>query len=120
MGVALTVCEKAVQAHYERAARAKERNAEWTTRVGRELRAGAHGARGRAAERAMDRRGGALGFADIAVACAWGFAQTTLADLVETHRSAPLTALSDFCERAEELPAFRAAPPMHGVVAPVG
>jgi glutathione S-transferase len=114
-GLALTVMEKAVQRHYERALRPPEKRHEpWTARVDRQLAAGLE---------ALDREtpasgwigGGVLGVADIGVVCAFGFTQLMLADVVDKARYARLAA---FCARAEELPAFRAAPALDGVSAP--
>ena len=58
--------------------------------------------------------GGELGLADISVACAFGFTQAVLADIMEVRRYSNLAA---FCARAEALPAFRAAPPEDGATA---
>ena len=119
-GVAMTVAEKAVQMHYERALRpVEQRNEDWMERVGRQLRFGLE---------ALDKEvpetgwigGSQIGGADIAVACAWGFGQTTISDLIEMVDFRLYPRLSDFCARAEELPAFRKAPPIDGVTAPVG
>lgn len=119
-GVALTVCEKAVQAHYERALRApEERSEDWIQRVGGQLRASLD-----ALERELPERGWiggeALGVADITVACAWRFTQSTIGDLVEMFDFRNYPRISDFAARAEELKAFRAAPGIDGVTAPVG
>jgi len=112
-GVALTVMEKAVQRHYERMLRPAEKQHEpWVDRVMGQLTAGLS---------ALDAElpgsgwmGGELGVADITVACAFGFTQSVLGDLVETSRYPNLGA---FCARAEALPAFRAAPPEDGATA---
>jgi glutathione S-transferase len=115
-GLALTVMEKAVQRHYERALRPEEKRHEpWIARVDRQLAAGLE-ALEREAPGAGWIGGGALGVADISVACAFGFTQILLADLVDEARHPRLAA---FCARAEALPAFRAAPPLDGVMAPV-
>jgi glutathione S-transferase len=115
-GLALTVMEKAVQRHYERALRPPEKRHEpWIARVDRQLAAGLE---------ALDCEspaagwigGGDLGIADISVACAFGFTQLLLADVVDKARHPRLAA---FCARAEDLPAFRAAPALDGVSAPV-
>ncbi len=115
-GLALTVMEKAVQRHYERALRpAEKRHEPWIARVERQLAAGLE---------ALEREapisgwigGGGLGVPDISVVCAFGFTQILLADVVDKARHPRLAA---FCARAEELPAFRAAPPLDGVTAPV-
>jgi len=115
-GLALTVMEKAVQRHYERALRPPEKRHEpWIARVDRQLAAGLE---------ALDCEspgagwigGGDLGIADISAACAFGFSQLLLADVVDQARYPRLAA---FCARAEELPAFRAAPALDGVRASV-
>jgi glutathione S-transferase len=102
-GLALTVMEKAVQRHYERMLRPVEKQHEpWVDRVMGQLTAGLS---------ALDAElpgsgwmGGELGVADITVACAFGFTQSVLGDLVETSRYPNLGA---FCARAEAPPAFR-------------
>lgn len=115
-GLALTVMEKAVQRHYERALRPAEKQHEpWIQRVERQLAAGLE-----ALERELPASGwiggGGLGLADVSVVCAFGFTRLLLADLVDTALYARLAA---FCARAEGLPAFRAAPALDGVSAPV-
>ncbi|MGO4871740.1 MAG: glutathione S-transferase family protein [Roseiarcus sp.] len=115
-GLALTVMEKAVQRHYERALRPLEKQHEpWIARVDRQLAAGLE-----ALERELPGSGwvggGALGVADISVVCAFGFTQILLADLVDKARYPRIAA---FCARGEALPAFRAAPALDGVTAPV-
>jgi glutathione S-transferase len=112
-GLALTVMEKAVQRHYERMLRPAEKQHEpWVERVMGQLIAGLG---------ALDAElpgsgwtGGELGVADITVACAFGFTQSVVGDLVETSRYPNLGA---FCARAEALPAFHAAPPEDGATA---
>jgi glutathione S-transferase len=112
-GLALTVMEKAVQRHYERMLRPVEKQHEpWVERVMGQLTAGLT---------ALDAElpgsgwmGGELGLADITVACAFGFTQSVVGDLVDTGRYPNLGA---FCARAEALPAFRAAPPEDGATA---
>jgi glutathione S-transferase len=112
-GLALTVMEKAVQRHYERALRpADKQHQPWVDRVMGQLTAGLS---------ALDAElpgsgwiGGDLGLADISVACAFGFTEGVLADLVDTVSYPNLAA---FSARAESLPAFRAAPAQDGVTA---
>jgi glutathione S-transferase len=112
-GLALTVMEKAVQRHYERALRpAEKRHQPWVDRVMGQLTAGMS-----ALDAELPLSGwisGQLGLADISVACAFGFAEGVLGDLVETNSYPKLAAYS---ARAEALPAFRAAPPLDGVTA---
>ncbi len=115
-GVALTVMEKAVQRHYERALRpAEKQHQPWVDRVTSQLTAGL-----RALDAALPKSGwidGEVGLADISAVCAFGFTQGVLSDIVEKSR---YPNLGEFCTRAEALAAFRAAPPEDGVTAPLG
>ena len=113
LGVALTVMEKAVQRHYERLLRPEDkRHDPWIDRVMAQLSAGL------ATLDAETPRSGWIGddvgLADISVACACAFVRDTLSDLVDASRYSNLLA---FWERAEALPAFRAAPPEDGATA---
>jgi glutathione S-transferase len=114
-GLALTVMEKAVQRHYERALRpAEKRHEPWVDRVMGQLTAGL-----RALDAELPTSGwisGEVGLGDITAACAFGFARGVLADVVETSR---YPNFGEFCVRAEALAAFRAAPPEDGVTAPL-
>ena len=114
-GLALIVMEKAVQQHYERALRpADKRHQPWVDRISGQLGQGLM-----ALDRELPRSGwiaGGLGLADIAAACAFGFVAGMIGDLVDAGRFSNLAA---FSARAEALPAFRAAPPVDGVTAPV-
>jgi len=114
-GLALTVMEKAVQRHYERALRSVEKRQEpWVDRVMGQLTAGL-----RALDAELPKSGwisGELGLGDITAACPFGFTKRVLADLVETSR---YHNLGEFCARAEALEPFRAAPPEDGVTAPL-
>lgn len=115
-GLALTVCEKAVQFHYERALRTPEQRSDtWIARVVGQLREGLE-TLDREAPAAGWIGGGGIGVADITLACAYGFTQGMLADVVDP---AAYPRLAAFSARAEALPAFRAAPPVDGVTAPV-
>ncbi len=88
-------------------------------RVGGQLRAGLD-----ALERELPERGwiggDTLGIADITVACAWGFTQSTIGDLLQVFDFRDYPRIADFAARAEELKAFRAAPGLDGVTAPIG
>jgi glutathione S-transferase len=112
-GLALTVMEKAVQRHYKRMLRPAEKQHEpWVDRVVGQLTGGLS-----ALNAELPGSGwvsGELGLADISVACAFGFTESVLADLVDTN---PYPNLAAFSVRAEALPAFRAAPPEDGVTA---
>lgn len=112
-GLALTVMEKAVQRHYERMLRpAEKRHEPWVDRVMSQPTAGLS---------ALDTElpgsgwvGGALGIADISIACAFGFTQSVLADVVDTGH---YPSLGSFYARAIALPTFRGAPPEDGATA---
>ena len=114
-GLALALCEKAVQLHYERNLRPPEKQHEpWRERVRGQLDA---------ALAALDTRAAAakgwlfeerLGRADIALACGFAFARHIMSDPVDPAR---YPGLASYCERAEALAIFRAAPPKDGVVA---
>ncbi len=114
-GLALAVMEKAVQRYQERALRPAEKlHQPWVDRIMGQLHEGLG---------ELDREapksgwiGGALGLADIAAACAYGFTVGMVGDVVDVNAYANLAA---FSARAEALPAFCAAPPQDGVVAPV-
>jgi glutathione S-transferase len=114
-GLALTVMEKAMQRHYERALRpAEKRHEPWVDRVMGQLTAGL-----RALDAELPKSGwisGELSLGDISAACAFRFTQDVLADVVDTGT---YPNLGEFCARAEALAAFRAAPPTDGVTAPV-
>ncbi len=112
LGAALTVMEKAVQIHYERALRGPgERSESWRERITRQLGVGLAALEASAPEGFYE---ASLGHADIAVACAWGFVQGMVADGVADREFPRLAA---FAARAEALPAFRAAPAIDGVKA---
>jgi len=116
-GLALTAMEKAVQLHYERALRPPEKQHEpWRARVAAQLDA-ALVTLDREAPGAGWIAGPNPGISDITVACAFGFVQGMVGDLVE---AAPFGRLGAFAARAEALPAFLQAPHADGVVAPVG
>ena len=112
-GLALTVMEKAVQRHYERMLRPADRRREpWVDRVMGQLTGGLG-----ALDAELPRSGwigGELGLADISAACAFGFVESVVSDLVEARRYPNLAA---FSARAEALPAFRAAPAQDGATA---
>jgi glutathione S-transferase len=111
----LTMMEKAVQRHYERLLRpAEKRHDPWVERVMGQLLAGLSALDAEAPQSGWTT--GELGVADITVACAYGFVRSVLADLVEASR---YPRLAEFCDRAEALPAFRAAPAEDGVTAPL-
>ena len=112
-GLALTVMEKAVQRHYERLLRPAEKlHPPWVDRIMGQLAAGLTALDGELPKSGWI--GGGFGLGDISVACAFGFVQGAIADLVDASR---YPNVGGFCARAEALPAFRAAPAEDGVVA---
>ena len=116
IGLSLLVCEKAVQAHYERVLRpAEKRHEPWIARVHAQLLGGLE-----LLERDVAACDGwlfeeRLTLADISLACAFAFTQGYLQDIVDP---AAHPAIAAFSARAEALPEFLAAPPLDGVTAP--
>lgn len=114
IGLALAACEKSVQIIYERALRPPEKqHAPWVQRVTSQM-LGAWGQleqelarQAPAADRETIRQAG------VTVAVAWHFTQQLLGDLVAADRHPRLV---DFSARAEQLPAFAAAPHGDGTV----
>ena len=112
LATALTVMEKSVQVHYERAVRGPgEQSESWRARAMRQLRVGLDALEAAAPQTWFE---GKLGHADIAVVCACGFLAGTLGDIVAMQDYPRLAA---FAARAEALPIFLAAPAVDGVVA---
>ena len=113
--LALTVMEKAVQRHYERALRPPEkRHGPWVERVMGQLMAGLAALDAEAPQSGWV--AGELGVTDISAVCAVTFTRLILADLVEIG---PYPNLAEFCARAEALPVLLAAPAEDGVTAPL-
>ena len=109
LGVALTVMEKAVQFHYERALRGPgEQSESWRARVTGQLRVGLAELEADAPELWIE---DSLGHVDIAVICAWGFLVGTLGDAIELSE---YPKLRNFAARGETLTAFQAAPQVDG------
>lgn len=116
LGLSLLVCEKAVQAHYERVLRPAEKQHEpWRARVHQQL----HEALALLEKDVAVCEGWLCGpemtLADITLACAFSFTQILLADIVDKAR---YQAIAEFSASAEALPEFLAAPPIDGVKAP--
>lgn len=108
LGIALTACDKTVQAVYERQLRPPEKlHQPWLDRV--LLQVGAAYAALEAEIASADRYllGPRPTQADISVAVAWRFTQFTIADLVEAARYPALAAWS---ARMEALPEFISTP----------
>ena len=114
-GLALTICEKAVQVFYEANLRTAEQRSEfWTDRIRKQLGAGLA-----ALETEVPASGwisGEMSVADISVVSAFGFVRSALAGSFGVSAYPRLAA---FCDRAEALEPFRLAPALDGVTAPV-
>lgn len=114
-GVALTVCEKAVQVYYEASLRTAEQRSEmWIQRIRGQLGAGLA-----ALEAEISESGGIgaeMGVAEISVVSAFGFVRSALAGSFGVSAYPRLAA---FCDRAEALEPFRQAPALDGVTAPI-
>jgi glutathione S-transferase len=109
LATGLTVMEKAVQIHYERALRGPaERSETWRARVMGQLGVGLAALEAAAPEGWFET---APGHADIAVVCAWGFVRGTIGDVIAAGDYPKLAA---YAACAEALPAFRATPAIDG------
>jgi glutathione S-transferase len=109
LGVALTVMEKAVQFHYERALRGPgEQSETWRARVTRQLRDALAMLDAETPELWIEQ---APTHADIAIVCAWTFVIGVIGDAFD---ASGYTKLNAFAARAESLDAFLAVPPLDG------
>jgi glutathione S-transferase len=110
IGLSLAACEKSVQIIYERSLRPEDKWHEpWIARVTGQLRAAYEALEGELRARPLSVTSSAIDQAGISTAVAWHFTQQTLPELVLAANHPNLQLVS---ERAEELPAFMAAP--HG------
>ena len=106
-GLALAACEKMVQIVYEHNLRpAEKRHQPWLDRVGGQLRQAWGLIEGEIGEAWLC--GNRPLAPDIAVAAAWRFGQSMVADAVP---AANYPMIGKFASRAEALPEFRAWPP---------
>ncbi|EQM71810.1 glutathione S-transferase [Pseudomonas tohonis] len=107
VGLALALCEKAVQIVYEKELRPQEKqHAPWLERVRYQLHAACRELEAELARRPLA-EGREMGQDGISLAVAWGFARLVIADELEP---AGYPLLANFAERAERLPAFVATP----------
>jgi glutathione S-transferase len=114
IGLALALCEKAVQIYYEHELRPAEKwHGPWLDRVTTQLHSAC-----RLLDDAVGRHpfstAGRLDQAGVSTAVAWQFLRRTLPDAVQAAACPALAAWSD---HAESLPEFRAAPHGEGLVA---
>jgi len=110
IGLALAACEKSVQIIYERALRPPEKqHAPWVQRVTGQLLAAWGELEQALAHAPLPVDGASIRQAGVTVAVAWHFTQQLLGELVPAGAHPRLAACS---ARAEQLPAFAAAP--HG------
>ena len=109
LGIALTTMEKAVQLYYERRLRGEgERSQSFEARIRSQLALGLDALDASAPDLWFET---APGHADFAVVCAFGALRALLGAEVEVARWPRLAA---FCDRAETMGPFRAAPPQDG------
>jgi glutathione S-transferase len=110
VGLALVVCEKAVQHFYEHKRATDKQDASWLQRVHGQLRDGCALVDASLRDAPVDRWlcGEAPTQADISIGVAWTFTQIVAAEIVSA-RDHP--AFAGFAARAEQLPAFVALPP---------
>jgi glutathione S-transferase len=109
IGVALVVCEKAVQVYYEHKRTTDRQDADWTARVSGQLQSAC--ALLEQELRSVNADGWlcgeALTQADVTLTVAWSFAQLVAAEMVP---AADYPKLAAFAARAERLPEFLAFP----------
>lgn len=108
IGLALAACEKSVQIIYERNLRPAEKlHQPWVSRVTGQLLAAYDALEAEIQQRPLE--AGSINQAGVTAAVAWHFTQMMIPEVVNMERC---PALSRFTEKAEQLPAFSAAP--HG------
>ncbi len=108
LGVALTACDKTVQAVYEMQQRPPEKlHQPWLDRLQLQIDAAYAILESATLQARPWLLGESLNQADISVAVAWRFTQYYLSDLVRAERH---PALAAFSERAESLPEFASTP----------
>ncbi len=108
LGLALAATEKCVQILYERDNRPEgKRHAPWLARVTEQANAAFGALEPDAAQARPWLMGEGFNAADVALACAWRFAQYYDAHEVDASRYPALVA---YCARAEALPEFSSTP----------
>ncbi|MFZ5549871.1 MAG: glutathione S-transferase [Pseudomonadota bacterium] len=114
LGLALVLCEKAVQIVYEHELRPEaKRHAPWLDRVTTQLHAACRVLDDEVGRHPFSTEPGRIDQAGITTAVAWHFLQRMLPDAVAAAACPALAAWSD---HAESLPAFRHAPHGEGLV----
>lgn len=110
VGLALAACEKSVQIIYERNLRPAEKlHQPWVSRVTGQLLAAYDALEAEIQQRPLEAGSGHINQAGVTAAVAWHFTQMMIPEVVNAGRC---PALSQFTQKAEQLPAFLAAP--HG------
>lgn len=118
LGLALALCEKAVQIVYEHELRPEaKRHAPWLDRVTTQLHAACRVLDDEVGRHPFGTEPGRIDQAGITTAVAWHFLQRMLPDAVAAAACPALAAWSD---HAEGLPAFRQAPHGEGLVTLAG
>lgn len=109
MGLALAACEKTVQIVYERNLRPPEKqHGPWVERVAGQLHAAYALLERELAAAPLPAQAATITQAGISTAVAWTFTRMILPDMVDAPAH---PALTEFTAAAEQLAAFRAAPP---------
>ena len=107
IGLALALCEKAVQIEYERKRPGDKQYGPWFERVSAQLYAACAGLEAACAQANPRLVGGELSQADVSVAVAWTFGQFITGDVV---RPADYPEFAAFASQMEMLEPFRLTP----------
>jgi len=110
IGLALAACEKTVQTVYERRMRPAEKQYEpWVSSIHEQLIAALSALEGEVERHPLACESASINQAGITTAAAWRFTQLMLPDAI---LAPAFPALAAHSARAEQLPAFIAAPPV--------
>lgn len=110
IGLALAICEKTVQTIYELRQRPADKQYEpWAVRINEQLVAALTALEGEVEKHPLACDSASINQAGITTAVAWRFTQLILPDRI---LATAFPALAAHSARAEELPAFIAAPPL--------
>ncbi|HTY51054.1 MAG TPA: glutathione S-transferase [Steroidobacteraceae bacterium] len=116
IGLALALCEKAIQFYYEHQLRPPQRrHAPWVDRVAAQAHAAMQDLEEELRRQALPPPQSAIGQDGISVAVAWDFVTRTVPDVMPVREFAYL---SGYTAAAERLPQFRAAPWGEGTYRP--
>jgi len=117
-GLALSVCDKSVQAVYEQVLRPQDKqHGPWLERVGGQLRAALLALEEELRRAPLSAERDTIGLAGVSIGVAWEFARQMTPELLAQADQLPT--LIAYATAVEQLPEFRAAPHGDGVVQPV-